>query len=666
MKNLVLIFLSLIIFFACNQTEKELPFQALEYDVYMGDNLAGYHKSYKDEAGYFSFVFEFNDRGRGPYLEEKIHLNSEGLMDELKIKGHNYLKDSVNEKFTFDEKVAEWKSKSEKGTVSSDGKAFYIPVNGTFGSSELLMRKLLDAKDKTISLLPSGTAKIADVKNVQINDNLNLNLVEVTGLDFTPTYVWMDDEKRFFASVSSWLSCIRSGYDTLRTQLLDIQTDKRKDYYNKLAKQLTERPTGPVVIKNVNIFDVKSSAILDNKTVVVRENKIANIFSEDESIPNATLTIDGTGKTLLPGLFDMHGHLDRTDGILNLAGGVTSTRDLANSLELLEIKEEFDNNLSIGPRVLVMSGFIDQAGPYAGPLGKIVSSLEEGLEAIDFYKERGYQQIKLYSSIDPDWVKPLAERAHEQNLRLSGHIPAFMRAEQAVVNGYDEIQHVNMLVLNFLSDTIDTRTPLRFSMVAEHARNIDLKSHEFKGFIKLLKENNIVVDPTVSIFEGLMASLPGEPSPMLKEILNRLPVQVKRGYFSGGLPIPEGKLGQYKESYEKLLEIVNELHINGITIVPGTDAMAGFSLHKELENYVKAGIPNAEVLKIATLVSAEVIGVQDQLGSIEEGKLADLILVDGNPLENISDIRRVELTMKDGKIYKPAELYEAIGVKHFE
>ena len=145
-------------------------------------------------------------------------------------------------------------------------------------------------------------------------------------------------------------------------------------------------------------------------------------------------------------------------------------------------------------------------------------------------------------------------------------------------------------------------------------------------------------------------------------ILNRLPVQVRRNFYSGGLPADDGMREVYKASYQKMLDIVHALFENGITIVPGTDALAGFGLHRELENYVRSGIPANEVLKIATYTSAQVAGVSDRLGSIEEGKLADLILVDGNPADTISDIRNVILTIKDGNIYQPEELYPAAGV----
>ena len=599
-------------------------------------------------------------------MEETIYLNEQGIIENLQITGHNYLKDSVSESFSLTKDQAIWNSTAENGTAIPEGEAYFVGMNSSFGNTELLVNKMLANPDMSINLYPSGTAKITNVDNIEVNDTLKLKLIEFTGFSFTPSYIWFDTNNRFFASPSTWLTCVKNGYEAFTQQLLDIQTQKEKDYYFKLANELTEKPSGKILIKNVNVFDADKGILLNNKNVVVNGDKIESILAINEALPEISKTIDGTNKTLLPGLFDMHTHLSRSDGILNLAAGVTSVRDLANSLDLPEIRDEFNDNKVLGPRILIMSGFIDQAGPYAGPIGKIVKTLDEGLEAIDFYKERGYHQIKLYSSIDPKWVKPLASKAHQLGMKVSGHIPAYMIAEQAIADGYDEIQHVNMLALNFMSDTIDTRTPLRFSMIGKHAHEIDLQGDAFKNFVKLMKDKNIVSDPTVSIFEGMLTTKAGEPDPQFETILDRLPIQVKRGFYSGGLPIPEGMEAQYKNSFTKLLNIIYELYRSGVTIVPGTDAISGFALHKELENYVRAGIPNAEVLKMATLSSARVVGYEDRLGNIETGKLADLILVDGNPLEDISHIRRVELTIKNGNIYDSAKLYEAIGVKHFK
>lgn len=664
MKQLAPFFLLSILTLSCNQDKRS--YSDLSYSLYFGDNKAGFYHSSQADDGRYQFEYEYNDRGRGPHLIENIRLDSEGKMTTLEIQGHNYLKDTVSEIFAIKADRASWKSRTEEGSTAARKAAFYVGVNSFFGNTELLVRNLMNSSGRSIELYPSGQVTISEIEEIKLHDTLSLKLVEMVGFSFSPSYVWMDKEDRFFAAPSTWMSCIRDGYEAFTEQLLEIQTAKEKAYYGKTAQSLTEIPSRKLLISHVNVFDSKNGILLKNKHVLINGKTIEAILDGQEELPDNVQNIDGAGKTLLPGLFDMHTHLGRSSGILNLAAGVTSVRDLANSFDLPEIRDEFNENKVLGPRILIMSGFIDQAGPYAGPIGKIIKTLEEGLDAVDFYHERGYQQIKLYSSIDPDWVEPLAEKAHGLGMRVCGHIPAYMLAEEAVRAGYDEIQHINMIALNFMSDTIDTRTPLRFSMIGEHAHEIDLNGAAFKNFVQLLKKENIVLDPTVGIFEGMLASKAGEADPQFAEILDRLPIQVKRGFYSGGLPIPADREEQFKRSYDKLLAMIRVLHESGITIVPGTDAMSGFSLHKELENYVRAGIPANEVLTMATLTSAQVVEQDNQLGSIEAGKLADVILVDGNPVEDISQIRRVELTIKNGNIYRPKAMYEAIGVKHFE
>jgi imidazolonepropionase-like amidohydrolase len=398
-------------------------------------------------------------------------------------------------------------------------------------------------------------------------------------------------------------------------------------------------------------------------TVVVEGSRIAAVGPDGEvSIPAGARVVEAEGKTLLPGLFDMHVHLSPIDGILHMAAGVTTVRDMANDIDqLLDMRQRFDDGTAIGPRV-IMAGFMDGPGPYAGPTKVLVDTEAEIREWIARYDSLGYEQIKIYSSIQTELVPAITDAAREHGMKVSGHIPAFMTAEQAVMQGFGEITHANMLFLNFQGDTLDTRTPARFTAVAQYGAELDLESDSVQDFLQLLKDREVIVDPTVSIWEGMFTGRPGEVSPNFEPVADRLPPTVRRGFLAGGLPVPDEMDMRYRESFQRILDMVAEVYEQGITIVPGTDAMAGFALHRELELYERAGIPAAQVLRIATLGSAEVAGRADQLGSIEPGKLADMILVDGDPTARMSDIRNVRLVMKDGVLFDAASLYRAIGV----
>jgi hypothetical protein len=293
-----------------------------------------------------------------------------------------------------------------------------------------------------------------------------------------------------------------------------------------------------------------------------------------------------------------------------------------------------------------------------------VDSEAEARAAIDNYAKLGYDGIKVYSSIKPELVPTIVQLAHAKGLRVSGHVPAFMTAQQFVEDGADEIQHINFVFLNFFFDEVkDTRTPQRFIAVAERAATLDLDSQQVRSFVRLLKDHNTVVDPTLAVFEGLFTDRPGKVSASYAAIADRLPPQVRRGLLAGGLPVPEGKDARYRESQLATLRMTKLLYDSGITIVPGTDGLPGFTLHRELELYAQAGISPRDVLRIATLDAARVARRDQELGSITPGKLADMVLVDGDPAKRISDIRKPSLVIKDGAFYEPAALYKALGIK---
>jgi hypothetical protein len=209
----------------------------------------------------------------------------------------------------------------------------------------------------------------------------------------------------------------------------------------------------------------------------------------------------------------------------------------------------------------------------------------------------------------------------------------------------------------------DTRTPARFTEVAGHAAEIDPASERVQAFIQLLKDRRIVLDPTLNVFEGMFTDRAGKMSASYAAVADRLPAQIRRGFYYGGLEVPDGMDQRYQDSFRQMLKMTKTLYDAGIPIVAGTDALAGFSLHRELELYKQAGIPAPKVLQLATLGAARVMKRDQELGSIAPGKLADVILVDGDPTAQISDVRRVHTVVKDGVVYQAAELYRALGVK---
>jgi imidazolonepropionase-like amidohydrolase len=322
----------------------------------------------------------------------------------------------------------------------------------------------------------------------------------------------------------------------------------------------------------------------------------------------------------------------------------------------------FDDGSELGPRVF-KAGIIDGTGPLAGPTKMRVDSVPEALKDVNWYADHGYGQIKIYSSVKPELVPIIADAAHARGLRVSGHVPAFMSAQLFVEGGADEIQHLNFIVLNFLFDTVkDTRGTTRFTAVAQHAGELGPDKPKVQEFIAFLKAHHTVLDPTMGIFQSMFCGDPAAVTPGLEAIVPRFPPQIRRTMLSGALAPPKGQEAAYREAFPAMLRLLKALNDAGITIIPGTDSLSGYSLLHELELYVRAGIPAGQVLRMATLTSAQVIGADAERGTIAPGKLADMILIDGDPTAHIEDVHKIAVVIKGGHVYDPAQIEAELGI----
>ncbi|MFI5180739.1 MAG: amidohydrolase family protein [Thermoanaerobaculia bacterium] len=614
-------------------------------------------------------TYSFTDRGRGPKLEAAFTLGKDALPVRIAITGNNYLKDRVDERFTLEKGTARWKSTAETGEARLSAPVLYLPFEDVPETSGLLVKALRAAEGNALSLLPAGEARIAGSAPVEVTGPggvRKVTRVDVAGLGLEPVRVFMDEKGDLFAAGGSWIMTIREGWEAAAPVLIKSENGAEAEESSKRARELARKPKGSLVFRGADLFDADAAAIRPGTTVVVSGGLVTAVGPDGAvAIPEGAEVVDAKGKTLLPGLWDMHVHVGGdTDGVLYLASGVTSVRDLGNDLpEVTARRDRFASGAALGPRVLT-SVLIDGPGPFAGPTKFLVATEDEGRAAIDACVKADCVGLKIYSSIKPQLVPALVRDAHAKGIHASGHIPAFMTADQAVRAGYDEIHHANFLFLNFLFDKVqDTRTPARFTAVAENAALLDLGSAPVKEFIRLLQVRGVTVDPTAVTFEELFLDRPGVLPEMWAGVADRLPPQVRRSLLAGGLPVPEGGDARYRASFDAMLRMVRLLHASGVRLVAGTDSFAGFTLPRELELYVKAGIPPAEVLQIATLGAASVAHRADDLGTIAQGKRADLILVDGKPAERISDVRKVSLVVKDGTVYDPSALWRSVGVK---
>ncbi|MEA2462679.1 MAG: hypothetical protein QOJ98_426 [Acidobacteriota bacterium] len=644
---------------ACaHQPPSQPPLQeTLRYTVLMSTNTAG-TQLVTTRGDEITVDYEYNDRGRGPKTHSVIRVDDRGLPVSMTIAGNDYFKQDVEERFSFANGKASWKNTAETGEAASLG--YYTSMYGPPEELAVLARALLRNGGR-MAVLPGGEASIRKAGEASVRGT-HVTAYEISGLGFTPFEVWLDDDRNLFGFVSAWQSTIREGFEADAKQLIEAQDARATTRIAGLTQKLTKSPTARrLTVMNARIFDPRTGTLSAPTSIHVEGNRIAKIGGDQER--NAADIMDAAGKVVLPGLWDMHTHLGDMDGLLNIAAGITSVRDLGNDSDtIVAFKKNVDEGRWIGPRIY-LAGLVDGPGPFKGPTNILADNEAEARKAVDFFADRGYEGLKIYSSIKPELVPVLTKYAHERGLRVSGHIPAGMRATEAVDAGYDEIQHANMLFLNFMPDVTDTRTPARFTEVGKRAADLDLQSEEVRAFIAKLRDRKIVVDPTVAIFENMFTARAGTMAEGYAMVADRFPPQVRRQYLSGGLPVPEGMDEKYRASFRRMLDLVAELHRSGVTIVAGTDALPGFSLHRELELYVQAGIPNADVLRIATLTPAQILKRDRDLGTIEPGKLADFIIVDGDPTQNMSDIRRIVTVVKDGLVFDPDALYAAVGVR---
>lgn len=630
---------------------------AREDRVQIHGNAAGTQTVTQADGGVTVADYRFNDRGRGDVVQARWQLDAQGLPIRYEAQGNDYWKVEFTERFErTGDGLARWQNRIEAGESRAAG--FYLPANPPPEFMGVLARALLQAPGKRLALLPAGEARLEAGPRLGA-----LRMVSIRGIEFAPVPVWLHDSGETAAVVHDWFEVLGA---TAAPQLAPLQAAQQaaaQAWHAQLARQHTHTPRAALLIRHARLFDPVSLTARDGTSVLIRGERIVRVGPDaDVAAPADAEVLDAAGRFLMPGLWDVHQHFSNVDGVFDLIAGVTSARDMANDNEpMLARVKRFDAGTELGPRVL-LAGIIEGIGPLAGPTDVKVDTAERARAAVDWYADRGYAQVKIYSSFSPALVATVADRAHERGLRVSGHVPAFTYARAFVEAGADEIQHLNFILLNFFPDVKDTRTRDRYAVLADRLAQFDFQDGRFAEFVTFLREHHTVLDPTMVVLEGLFSGEPARAAPALRPVVQRFPAVVKRRQLSGAVAVPPGKEAVYAQALPGLLRMLKALHDGGVTIMPGSDAFAGYSLHRELELYAQAGIPNAEVLRIATLVPARVLGVERDRGTVAAGKLADLVLLDGDPLQRISDIRRVHRTVKGGRVYEPAALEQALGM----
>ncbi len=612
--------------------------------------------------------YRVSNNGRGPKVKEEVTLGPDGLPVEWTVRGTSTFGSEIDEAFAWRDGIATWRSQADEGRVRAASAPLYVVNDGSPWALELYVRKLLEDPDRRIDVLPGGALRLEALGDEVLGEGeqaVTGSVYRLNGLILDPAFVMLDAEGRLFAEFTAKSVTVRAGYERHEATLKQLAADLETERVRELQQALAHRFDRPVQFRNVRVFDPVAARTGPPVSVVVYDDEVVMVSPDADPIPGAVV-VDGEGGTLVPGLHDMHSHSGLTTGLYYLAAGVTSVRDMGNDNDvLLPLKRRIDSGELPGPRI-VPAGFIEGRSPHSARNGVIPETVEEALEAVRWYARHGYRQVKLYNSMNPEWVPAIAAEAHRLGLGVSGHVPAFTSPDEMILAGYDDIAHINQLMLGWLIEPgEDTRTPLRLTAMAR-AAGLDLDGAKVRRTVELMREHGVAQDTTAVILERLMLSRAREIPPGAVDYLEHLPIGYQRYRKRTYVPLEaEGQDAEYRKAFETLLGTLRLLHESGIRLLPGTDDRTGFTVHRELELYVMAGIPAGEALRLATLGCETYFGRDHLLGTIERGKLADFFLVEGDPAADIRAIKRIRMVVKGGTIYYPSEIYRALDIEPF-
>lgn len=430
-----------------------------------------------------------------------------------------------------------------------------------------------------------------------------------------------------------------------------------------------------IVLTNLTVVDVRSGELRPKQTLVIKGNRILSVgLSKAAEDSSKSRTIDCSGLYVIPGLWDMHVHLVFGDWFpggkdislpLFVANGVTSVRDMGSELAMIQRwRGEIGDGKLIGPRIYSSGPMLDGPKPRF-PSSVAITTPEDGRRAVDDLKKRGADFIKLQSLIPRDAVFAIADEARKQGIAFEGHVPDSVRASEMSEAGMRSFEHLigifegsSPLEDEFLKGN---KTEARFLATYDPVRA--------GALAKILAKNGTWQCPTL-VWErgGNMIDATDfskdtrakyVPDAWKSKTWKRFTEEITQGY--GG-----DDLGVRKKFVNKELEVVHMLYENGVEFLAGTDTPAGvyvfpgFSLHEELQRFVAAGFTSLEALQTGTLNPARFFGMESRLGTIEEGKLADLVLLSANPLEDIANTQKISAVVANGHYFSRKELDEML------
>lgn len=593
-------------------------------------------------------TFAFVDRGGRVELASSLTFTPGFVPLHLESSGRTYRFVNVDADVAIDGGRVHVKSLGDSMTFGTPATFFPVASYAPLEGQALLVRYWeTHGRPKAVVTAPADpttTVTVEDLGAVRLafggGELLALRRYSIDGVAWGREILYLDGESRFAAIVTRAnllpLEGVREDLATAHVALLDsIASDAARAELDAAARTSASIPIvaeRTFALVGARIVSGTMRPPIDGGTVLIRDGRIEAVGAEQGVvIPAGVRTIDARGKTIIPGLWDMHAHVALPEwGPEYLGVGVTTARDMGGERRfLVAFRDAIATGRVLGPRLL-LAGLVDGSG--ADAFGTVYADTpEQGRAVVDAYHAAGFQQMKLYTLIQPDVAGAIIRRAHGVGMTVTGHVPRAMTLASMADSGADNVAHL----------------PIRG----------DTSSAAVKQQIRMLATKHVVVDPTVS-WNELLGHATQSPLASFQPGFAEAPWPLRSSY--GSVRNAADSVAAHR-AIQAQLAVIKAMHDGGVTIVAGTDyGLPGFSLLRELELYVDAGLSPLEAIRAATAIPAGVMGLSHEVGTIEPGKRADLVVLDADPLSDIHNLRRGRWVVTNGRLFDMTALRRAV------
>jgi imidazolonepropionase-like amidohydrolase len=607
--------------------------------------------------------FAFTDRGERVPLRAELRLSDPFEPRFFEVEGRNARQSTLGESVRWvDDRVVVERAGS---TDRYPAPPVAFPISGYAPvaiQAALLRYWQTHGTPAALPTFPARTVRILRRGRTAIDRARSWTRFAIEGLIWGREWVWLDDEGDLAALVSTdaeadHFEAVRDGEEHVLGRCIADAGADGMEALHALSNALGGTRAPLLALVHGRLVDGGDGPAVPEATVIVRGERIEAVGPADRiPIPPGAELLDAGGRTILPGLWDLHAHFQQVEwGPIYLAAGVTTVRDCGNEFEFLtSVRDAIAAGRGLGPRILA-AGIVDGDGPYAVGVAR-VRTPEEAEAWVGRYSAAGFQQIKVYSSMSREALSAVAAEAHRRGMTVTGHVPIGLTALEAVDAGMDQLSHI-VLVAPALVDGLPPRPTA--AQLRTALADLDLTTPTARAALAHLRARGTVVDPTLALLE-LYTFSSEKPAAAFEPGADRVAAEIA-GRIRHPPPASE-ETRLMERVFRRCVEIVGAMHRIGIPIVAGTDqAVPGHSLHREIELYVEAGFTPREAIQSATSLPARLLGLGADSGTIAAGRRADLVIVDGDPLGRIRDLRRIHRVVAAGVVHRPAPLWGSVG-----